>query len=250
MDPTTRHAGESGIAGIRLSRDSGATCGPQALGGIACLSHLGEARRRELLDGLQKSRHPRGAVLFQAGDQQAAMLIVLEGTVKLYCSSEDGHEQALWLLGPGECFCPTPEMKQGGHAVSALCLTPVRALRLPRESWERLYRREPEMARAVVACLGRRLTDLAQRVGAGGPRDAQRRLAYILVELAKRQGRRVAGGLVLEPGLSHEQLAACAGTAREVVSRHLANWEKRGWVRRRRRGLLIRELGQLRDLIA
>jgi CRP/FNR family transcriptional regulator len=49
--------------------------------------------------------------------------------------------------------------------------------------------------------------------------------------------------------MSHAELAADVGTAREVVSRQLGQWVRAGWVRQRRRAIDIVDVAALKNLI-
>ena len=48
--------------------------------------------------------------------------------------------------------------------------------------------------------------------------------------------------------ITHDQLAADLGTAREVVSRRLARWQSNGWIERKRGGFSILDEQILKQL--
>jgi CRP-like cAMP-binding protein len=78
---------------------------------------------------------------------------------------------------------------------------------------------------------------------------AEARLAKRLLVLASLHGRaRDGGGLALE--ISQAELGRFLGMSRQVVNRHLSDWQRNGWVEVGRSRIVIRKTEELRRLIA
>ena len=77
----------------------------------------------------------------------------------------------------------------------------------------------------------------------------RRRLARFLLELADCRGVPTSDGVLLAAGLAHDELAACIGTAREVISRALEQFQREGLVRLGRRRLVLLDLPRLEEII-
>ncbi len=120
-----------------------------------------------------------------------------------------------------------------------------RIVMLSRALLGRLVARVPCFTEGTIQCLSTRLTDM-MRASAGGRRSVRERLAEVLIELAGRHGVRSPDGVLLE-GLTHEELAALAGTAREVITRALRRFSEEGLVSTGRERVLIRNLPRLAE---
>lgn len=209
---------------------------------IPCLRKLDPT----VLDSLQavarEKRLDRGEILFREGAVCTEVTAVLQGSVKIYRLSDDGRQQTLWVLGAGDCFCLGPFFHQVRYPATAQCMTEVRVLTTGREQCESLFRPDSEMASRVVRCLCDRLDALASLVEVVSTREVRRRVARVLVELARRRGISTGEGTLVDAGMTHDELAAFAGTAREVISRTLEQFQREGLLRLARRRLVIRDL--------
>lgn len=228
----------------------GATPGTaNSLRHVPCLRALDPA----LLDQIQATAHQtrlrRGEILFREGEVCEDIVVVIKGSIKVYRLSEDGRQQTLWLLGAGDCFCLAPFFHQARYPVTAQCMTDARILKLRRENCLARLGADPGMASGMVRCLCDRLAGLARLVEIVSTRKVRQRLAGILLDLARSRGSRTADGTLVDVGLTHDELAACAGTAREVVSRTLEQFQRESLVRLARRRIVIRDLRGLQALL-
>ncbi len=181
----------------------------------------GDVRRR--LVGAHRVAVPAGAVLFRPGDRCDSYLVVLSGTARVQFVSEGGREIVLYRIGAGETCILTTACLMAGEAYSAegIAETAVEAVAVPETAFHDLIGASAAFRRFVFASYGARLTDLMLRIEevAFGRIDA--RLARFLAAHAGAEG---------TVAMTHQDLAVELGTAREVVSRQLKEFERRGWV--------------------
>jgi CRP/FNR family transcriptional regulator len=197
----------------------------------------------------REKRFRRGDILFHEGAACEEIAIITHGSVKVFRLSDDGRQHTLWILGAGDCFCLAPFFHQNRYPVSAQCMTDVRILKLGREGCLALLGAGPGVTTGVVRCLCDRLSGLAALLEVLSTREVRRRLARMLLDLARNRGRETREGILLDSGLTHDELAACVGTAREVISRTLEQFQRDGLVSLGRRRLLIRDLPGLQAVI-
>ena len=166
---------------------------------------------------------PAGVRIYQPGRKPDAYLLVLEGSVRVQQVSEGGREIVLYRVHAGESCTLTTACLIGhdDYSAEAISETPVRAVALPRAVFDELMASSHEFRRFVFNAFSARITNLFRLVEqvAFGRLDV--RLARKIVELAG------ADGVVI---MTQQQLAAEVGTAREVVSRTLADFQRRGLV--------------------
>jgi len=214
----------------------------KSLHNIPCFRGLDAAGLESMQTLAREKALRRGEILFQEGAVCDEIFVITQGSVKVYRLSDDGRQHTLWVLGAGDCFCLAPFFHRTRYPVTAQCTTEVRILRLERESWPPLLGGNPGLACGVAQCLCERLAALASHLEIVSTREVRRRLARILSDLARRRGVRRPEGTLLDSGLTHDELAACVGTAREVISRTLGQFQQEGLVTLGRRRLLIRDL--------
>ncbi len=206
------------------------------------LSHLSTADLEVLQAGTQSITAPAGTILFQPGDACSDYLFVVAGSVRVHQNSESGREIVLYRVGPGQTCILTTACLLGNtdYAAAGLVEEDVSAVVLRGKSFRALMESSEVFRTFIFNVWAIRLSGLMQRVEevAFGRVDA--RLAQCLLE------RMSDGGEVM---LSHRELAVELGTAREVVSRQLKEFERRGWLRLRRRRIDLIEPAPLRELL-
>lgn len=182
---------------------------------------------------------PAGAGVFHAGDPCRAYLLVLSGRVVVRLTSEGGREVTLYEVPAGDACVLTTACLLGNQAYTAgaTALTPVTACVFERGAFERALDASPALRRFVLGHLSQRLGSMISRFDEVAFGDLDRRLARILLAEGADEVRQ-----------THESLAVAAGTAREVVSRHLKQFAARGLVELGRGQVVIRDRAALERL--
>lgn len=208
---------------------------------IPALRDLDDAARGILARQAELVTLKAGTVLFRPGDLCANFLIVLEGSVRVHLLSELGREIVLYRVGPGSTCILTTSCLIGNEGYSAEGVTEaeVSAVALPKAAFDTLITRSGIFRDFVFRSFGARLTDLMRLVSEVAFGRIECRLAEALVKHAP------GGGVV---PLTHQALATELGTAREVVSRQLKEFEHRGLVGLGRGRLEVLDPGNLRYL--
>lgn len=184
---------------------------------------------------------PCGARIFGPGQAPDNLLLLLEGTVRVQQLAESGREIVLYRVNAGESCVLTTAclLAYEDYSAEGIAETDLKAVAIPRGSFERLIAESRTFRRFVFQAYSRRITDLCLIIEevAFGRVDA--RLADRLLALAK-------GAPNLR--VTHAELAAELGTAREVISRQLQEFQRRGWVRSGRGEIALRDTVALSTL--
>ncbi len=190
-------------------------------------------RGADLLRGAIGARsYPAGAVLLEAGQSCEEALLVTRGTIRVYTTSPCGREITLYLVSEKEMclFGVSCLLSDTRYPARAVAKVDTEALGIPAPAFRRLFREEPAVQRFVLDAFSSRLLSVTRLV----EEVAFLRLEERLAEFLRKEAIRDTGGTCLVP-LSHEEIAAHLGTAREVVSRLLSQMESDGRVRLERR---------------
>ncbi|PJE28774.1 cyclic nucleotide-binding protein [Pseudooceanicola antarcticus] len=186
------------------------------------LNQLPSELKEELVAGSRIVEMKAGTVVFSPGQSADNLLLLLRGTVRVQQKSETGREVFLYRVHAGDsCVLSTACMLAfEDYAADGIAETDIRAVAIPRATFDDLVGRSKLFRQFVFRAYSRRLTDLFTLIDDIVFQRMDVRLAARLLELAEDDVVRA----------THQFLANELGTAREVISRTLAEFQRRGWV--------------------
>jgi CRP/FNR family transcriptional regulator len=196
---------------------------------------------RPLIETSKVARLPAGTRIFGPGQAPEAYLLLLEGTVRVQQVSENGREIVLYRVSAGDSCALTTACLMGYEEYQAegIAETDVEAVAIPRATFDELIARSAEFRKFVFTAFSVRITDLFRVIDDVAFARVDVRLAQRLLELGGEKG---------HVALTHQQLAAELGTAREVISRQLNEFQRRGWITTSRGTIDLAETRALRQL--
>jgi CRP-like cAMP-binding protein len=185
----------------------------------------------------------RGDPVFLEGHPCEGLYAVKSGRVRVYKISPEGREQVLLIAGPGDTFNEVPVFDGGPNPASVEALEPTVLLLLPKGALLAMMEAHPEIRRAFMRTFAMRIRQLVGLVEELSFKTVTGRVARILLEqLPSPEGgdqpRR----------LTQRELAAMAGTAREVAGRALKALEMQGAIRIERGRIVVVDREQLASL--
>ncbi|MGB0659650.1 MAG: Crp/Fnr family transcriptional regulator [Mangrovicoccus sp.] len=194
---------------------------------FAGLADLSPDLRAELEARSQVIKAPAGTVVFGPGSEADNLLMLISGSVRVQQTSENGREIVLYRVLAGESCVMTTAclISQEAYAAEGVAETPVEAVAIPRKVFDDLVAQSEPFRRFVFNAYAQRLMDLFTVIEDLAFQRVDIRLAQRLARLAGEAG---------EVKATHADLAKELGTAREVISRQLNEFQRRGWVALRR----------------
>lgn len=212
------------------------------------MSWLGEApaldgldpRDRKRLDLLHPVDLPAGTVIFRPGDAARGYAVVLSGQVDVSLTGASGREMLLYSVAPGQSCVQTTFglLSDAEYSAEAETVRATRLVVIPRALFLDLLDTSAPFRSLVFGAFADRMTGMLKLVESVAFTRAECRLAARLLALSE-------DGTV---HATHSELAAQAGTAREVVSRRLDAWAGKGWVRTARGQVEVIDRAALSDL--
>jgi CRP/FNR family transcriptional regulator len=190
------------------------------------LSRLPE-RIRGILDARSTViRMPKGTVIFGPGNSPENLLFLLDGTVRVQQLAENGREIVLYRVQAGESCVMTTAclLAYEDYSAEGVAETDIKAAAIPRAVFDDLISQSTEFRTFVFSAYSKRITDLFHVIEDIAFQRMDIRLAQKLLDL--KQGDTVKA--------THQQLAAELGTAREVISRQLSEFQRRDWIKQTR----------------
>jgi len=184
------------------------------------LRSLPAKRLDELLDEALVRTAPSGTVMFDERNACQAFPLLIEGTIRVSKTAQNGRELQLYRVVPGEacmlsssCLLGNVPYSARGVAESDLVL-----VALPQPVFSRLLAEHEPFRSYVFSLFAERVSELMQLVEAVAFQRLDRRLATLL--LGK--------GRVIRT--THQVLAEELGSVREIVSRLLKGFADQGLV--------------------
>jgi CRP/FNR family transcriptional regulator len=159
---------------------------------------------------------------------------VLKGSLRVQKLTDNGHEIVLYHVGPGQSCRLTNSCLLGGqrYPAEAYTETEVELLSVPKAAFRQLLDKSSALREEIFTSIDDAMGDLVRLVEDIAFGQLDHRLAQFLLSHARQQSR-------LE--ITHQELATELGTAREVISRLLKEFERNGWVKLHRGSVEINE---------
>lgn len=187
----------------------------------------------------------KGNTLFKEGDDGDHLYIVASGKVKLGTKSQDGRENLLMILGPGDMFGELSLFDSGPRTATATAVTESRLLSLGQEKVIPWLKEHPDVALQLLSRLATRLRRTNEVVGDLVFSDVPGRVAKALIDLGVKFGVQRDEGLHVNHDLTQEELAQLVGASRETVNKALADFAQRGWIRLEARSVVVLDYDRL-----
>ena len=187
------------------------------------ISGLDSGLRQEFENACSLKSIKQGSQLTDSGTSCQFMMFVLAGCIKIFKPSPEGREIALFRVTPGECCIMSAACILSGKPFPAMAVAEeaVTAVALPGVAFIDFFSRSTVLRQYIMGMFADRFEAMAMLVEEVTFNRMDKRLAKFLVQ--KRQQEKLE--------TTHEAIAFELGTAREVVSRLLNDFQKKGYVR-------------------
>ena len=197
--------------------------------------------RYRLIDVAVVRDHKKGYQVFGPENVPDSLIFLYDGTIRVSQTSGNGRDIVLYRVDAGEsCVLTTACMlAEEAYNAEGIAESDIVVVVLPKVSFDRLVSEEPAFRSFVFAAYSRRLIDLLRVVDdvAFGRIDV--RLAERLLVLAGGDREIIA---------THQEIASELGTAREVISRVLNDFQKRNLVVQSRGRITLSDKPALRAI--
>ena len=197
--------------------------------------------RYRLLNVAQIRHYAKGQQVFGPENLPDSLLFLFDGTIRVSQTSDNGRDIVLYRVDAGEsCVLTTACMlAEEAYNAEGVAESDITVIVLPKLAFDRLVAEEPAFRSFVFAAYSRRLIDLLRVVDDVAFCRIDVRLADRLLTLA---------GGDKEIAATHQQIASELGTAREVISRVLHDFQKRELIAQSRGRITITNKPALRTL--
>jgi CRP/FNR family transcriptional regulator len=187
------------------------------------LDHLPEDLQAHIMRHARQQRVKAGTEVFGPGKSAQNLYLLISGTLRVQKLAESGREMVLYRVHAGEsCILTTAcLLAHEDYAATGIAETDLEVIAIPQAVFDELVATSEAFRGLIFKAYSRRITDLLTVIEEVAFRRVDLRLAAKLIDLA---------GDGDEVRATHQDLAIELGTAREVVSRQLQDFQRRGWL--------------------
>ena len=188
----------------------------------------------------------RGDRLYDEGDIDDQLYVVIEGKVKLTRTSSDGREVLVRVQGPGDMFGELAMFDPTYRTSNASAVTDARLAAIAHDDLRAVLADRPAIALLLLRELAQRLRIITDANTNLIFTDVPGRVAKALLELADKFGTEQEDGMLVSHDLTQEELAQLVGASRETVNKALADFAARGWIQLSAKSVLLLDPDRLR----
>lgn len=210
---------------------------------VPLFSHLSRHQQDEVAGFARPVRVDAGVTLVRAGQPQAQLFVVHEGSVKVTRTTEDGRETTLQVLGRGDVAGETWFLTGERPEHDVVATQPSRMCVFDHAVLADLLRRYPDIGVAMLRTLAARLNSTERMLAARTLADVGARVAAYLLDLPAQW--QPDGHATVRLPMAKKDVATYLGTTPETLSRRLAGLERDGLIEVRGAEVDILDAGAL-----
>jgi len=192
---------------------------------------------KRFMETIKIGKYPIGTVILEEGSSCTNMVFVLDGTIRVYKLSPEGKEITLYRLGNGETCVLSVSCIMGNLHYPAMAEVEEEITLgiIPAAFYNELFLAESACQQFIFNTISTRLQEVMLLVDEVVFKNMDTRLAaFILQKLYK-------DNIEERLDMTHEKIAIELGTAREVVSRLLKDFEKKNIVSLSRGKIIVKD---------
>ncbi|MCX6168204.1 MAG: Crp/Fnr family transcriptional regulator [Ignavibacteriales bacterium] len=203
---------------------------PKFLSSVPIFSELPD----EALDKIEKTgsrkNFKKNEVILMEEESGTALFVIVTGKVKVARSSNDGREVILTILTESDFFGEMAILDGLTRSATVVATEDTELFMLQRNDFMNLLHEHPEISIVLLQELTRRLRAADMKIKALSLKDAEGKVASVLLQLADEVGKIKQGKVEIDKLPLQQDLANMAGTSRETISRTLHSFAKKGLI--------------------
>jgi len=202
------------------------------------------------LEGASR-RYDSGAILSDPEKRPEKTFYCAAGTLKVTKLLASGREILITILQTGSLWSDRAVLNGYWREVFVEAMEGSDVYAVDNAAFEAYLRARPERLTAFMQRISEQVSDALTLLDDFRGRDVASRLARVLVKFSQQYGVQTDSGVRIDLPVTHQDLANMIGTARETVSRNMARFRQKGYVRDASTGqaLELLDLGSLEALI-
>jgi CRP-like cAMP-binding protein len=180
-------------------------------------------------------RVKKGTILFRKGDPGSSLYAVCAGLVRISVPSAQGQDAIFNLVPPGDLFGEIALLDGGARTADAVVIENSELMVIERRDFIPLVQEYPDVAMKLIEVVCTRLRRTSEQVEDIVFLGLPERLAKALLRLHARSTANP-DNLIR---VTQRDLSQMVGASRESANKLLREWQRKGWLKLRRGGLIL-----------
>jgi len=197
---------------------------------IPIFSELDAERLKQISQLGSRKLYKKDSTILKENETGSALFVIISGKVKVSRASDDGKEVILTILNESDFFGEMAILDGLSRSAGVIANEETELFIIQRTDFLNLLQAHPEISVALLQELTRRLRASDLRIKSLSLRDAEGKVASVILQLADDIGKIKQGKVEIERLPFQHDLANMAGTSRETISRTLHSFSKRGLI--------------------
>lgn len=177
-----------------------------------------------------RKQYQKNDIVLMEEDAGTALFVIVTGKVKVSRASNDGREVILTILSDSDFFGEMAILDGLTRSATCTAIEDSELFLIQRNDFLNLLREYPEISIALLQELTSRLRAADMKIKALSLKDAEGKVATVVLQLADDIGKIKHGKVEIEKLPLQQDLANMAGTSRETISRTLHAFAKKGFI--------------------
>lgn len=193
----------------------------------------------QLSSRLSSVDYAKDALIVGQDDQGDSLFIIESGRVKVVLYGDSGREMILTLFRDGDFFGEMSLLDGEPRSANVIAQEKSTVLVLSRDDFVKHLATFPTTSLNILSEMSMRLRRADEVIGNLALLDVYGRVAHILIDLAKKDGKENDDGVMIQERPTQQDIASMIGTSRETVSRVLSEFQRRGFLSMQGKKILL-----------
>lgn len=193
---------------------------------IPFLTGLSESEKSELQKHIIIRNFKRNEIILNENDSLNYLYLIISGELKVTQLSAEGKEHIIAIHKKGDFFGEMGLLDGKTTPATIVALKDCRICLISRESFSKIMMSNTAVVKDIIDILCLRLRQAWLQIRAMSFEDAEDRIRFALKELGEKFGIRDNRGLIINFGVTHQNIADLSKTSRETVSRFFSKAER------------------------
>ena len=168
-----------------------------------------------------------------------SIYIIEKGLVKVTNFSDQGKELILAFLGQDEFFVKMSLFDGEGRSTNIVAKTECRIIEIRSNDFFEIARKYPSVSLEIIKKLSSRLRRANNKIENISNHNSEFRIGVCLLDLAKDFGEIFHGNVIIKKIPTQNEIGNMTGASRETVSRVFSEFQKKGYIIKKNREIII-----------
>lgn len=219
----------------------------ESLKKINLFAFLNDEQLEQVAQLIIERSYKAGRIIFFENEPGEAVFFLKSGRIKITKADDDGREQILHFVNPGEMFAEVVLFGDSSYPATAEVIEDAEVQLIRNEDMDKLILDQPDIALGFLRIMAQRLRFAQRQINELALMSTTRRMASMLLFLAADQGVETGKGIKINISLTKQDLANLIGTSRETANRILSDFRRQKAVEVNKQEIIVTDKEKLKS---